>query len=73
MTAPRGDAPVRHLTVADLAEREGVSVHQVYRWNSEGTGPVRLQSGKRGPCRYRLADVIAWERTRERGGSLVPA
>ena len=53
-----------HLTTAELAAREGVSVATVYAWNSQGTGPVRLKSGPRSPCRYRLADVEAWEASR---------
>ena len=57
-----------HLTVVELAEREGVAVKTVYRWNTEGTGPRRIQQGTRGKVRYRLADVEAWERTQEKGG-----
>lgn len=49
----------KHLTVEDLAEREGVPVATVYQWNSRGDGPRRLIIGRH--VRYRLADVIAWE------------
>lgn len=58
----------KHLSPADLAEREGVSVQTVYCWNSDGSGPVYLKVGRH--ARYRLADVIAWENERlvARGG-----
>jgi predicted DNA-binding transcriptional regulator AlpA len=52
----------RHLSPEDLAEREGVSVQTVYYWNKTGTGPRYMKIGTR--CRYALADVLAWERTR---------
>lgn len=51
-----------HLTIKDLAEREGVPVATVYRWNSDGTGPRYLKVGRH--VRYRLADVLAWEESR---------
>lgn len=54
--------PERHLSVKDLAEREGVPVGTVYTWNSKRTGPRYMKIGKH--VRYRLADVIAWENTR---------
>jgi predicted DNA-binding transcriptional regulator AlpA len=57
-----GDGTDRHLTVADLAERYGISVWTVYGWNQRGTGPRCLKIGAL--CRYRLADVIAWENSR---------
>lgn len=54
----------RHLTAEELADRAGVSLHTVYRWNSRGGGPPYLKLGRH--ARYRLADVIAWEKSRER-------
>jgi excisionase family DNA binding protein len=59
MTASPG---VRHLTIAELAEREGVEVETVYAWNSRGTGPRPMGRGR--GRRYRLADVEAWEESR---------
>ena len=61
------DADRRHLTVEDLAERLAVPVKTIYKWNGEGTGPRYLKVGIH--CRYRLSDVLAWEKTRiaERG------
>ncbi len=57
----------KHLTVEDLAEREGVAVQTIYGWNKSGAGPAYMRIG--GFVRYRLADVEAWEvaRTVERG------
>jgi excisionase family DNA binding protein len=52
----------RHLTVTDLAEREGVPVDTVYWWNRSGNGPVYMKVGRH--VRYRLSDVIAWEQKR---------
>lgn len=56
----------RHLTIKDLAEREGVPVATVYQWNAKGTSPRYLRIGRH--VRYRLADVIAWEDGRYAGG-----
>jgi predicted DNA-binding transcriptional regulator AlpA len=52
----------KHLTPEDLAEREGVPLETVYGWNKTGKGPRYMKIGRH--CRYRLADVIAWEKTR---------
>lgn len=57
----------RHLTVADLAEREGVPQQTIYKWNSEGTGPRYMSIGRH--VRYRLADVLAWETAQYAPGS----
>jgi predicted DNA-binding transcriptional regulator AlpA len=55
----------RHLTVPDLAARCGVTVRTVYEWNKHGTGPAYFKPGGVGSrCRYRLADVLAWESER---------
>lgn len=59
-------APERHLTVEELAERYGVTVWTVYRWNSTGTGPKYMKIGRH--RRYKLADVLAWENTRYADG-----
>lgn len=56
------DADRRHLTVPELAEREGVPVKTVYKWNADGSGPQYLRVGKH--CRYPFPGVIAWEKTR---------
>lgn len=51
-----------HLTPAELAERERVPLETVYGWNKTGDGPPRMKIGRH--VRYRLADVIAWEKSR---------
>lgn len=55
-----------HLTIVELAERERVPIETVYGWNKNGTGPPRMKIGRY--VRYRLADVLAWEASRLRGG-----
>lgn len=61
------DVDRRHLTVKELAERLQVPPQTIYDWNMRGVGPRYLKVGIY--CRYRLSDVLAWERTRvaERG------
>lgn len=51
-----------HLSVQDLARREGVPVQTIYGWNKTGTGPRFMKIGRH--VRYRLADVIKWEDSR---------
>jgi predicted DNA-binding transcriptional regulator AlpA len=52
----------RHLSPNELAEREGVPLETVYGWNRTGSAPPRIRVGRH--VRYRLADVIAWEKSR---------
>ena len=52
----------KHLGPEQLAEREGVSVQTVYGWNKTRTGPRFMKIGRH--VRYRLADVVAWEKAR---------
>ena len=58
-----GDSP--YLTVDDLAERYQVPVQTVRHWRIRGTGPKAVKIGRY--LRYRLEDVIAWERQLEAG------
>ena len=51
-----------HLTIADVAEREGVPENTVYQWNSRGVGPRYMRIGRH--VRYRLSDVVEWENSR---------
>ncbi len=55
--------PGEHLSPAELAAREGVSLATIYEWNYRGTGPRYFRTGTSpgGRVRYRLADVEQWE------------
>jgi predicted DNA-binding transcriptional regulator AlpA len=59
---------MRHLSPAELAERESVPLESVYSWNKNGTGPRYMKLGRH--CRYRMADVLAWEASRTVGAGL---
>ena len=50
----------RWLTRRELAERYGVPVRTPAEWASKGTGPRYAKFGRH--VRYRLSDVIDWER-----------
>jgi predicted DNA-binding transcriptional regulator AlpA len=58
----------RHLSPAELAARYSVPLETVYGWNKTRTGPRFMKIGRH--VRYRLADVIAWEDSRARGGKV---
>jgi predicted DNA-binding transcriptional regulator AlpA len=58
----RGNDAERFLTVKDLKARYGVPVQTIYDWNAKGVGPKYMKLGIH--CRYRLADVLAWEKSR---------
>lgn len=49
----------RHLSMSDLADREGVPLQTVRGWRTKGYGPRGMAVGRH--VRYRLSDVIAWE------------
>lgn len=49
----------RHLSMSDLAEREGVPLQTVRVWRTKGYGPRGMTVGRH--VRYRLSEVIAWE------------
>jgi predicted DNA-binding transcriptional regulator AlpA len=55
----RGDGTEQHLSIAQLAAREGVPLRTIYAWNVAGTGPRRMRLGR--VVRYRLSDVEEWE------------
>lgn len=46
------------LTIEELAQFFGISKDTAYRWNVAGTGPRRIQIGRR--VMYRKADVQDW-------------
>jgi excisionase family DNA binding protein len=54
--------PEKHLTPAELAEREGVTLDTIYRWNWLKRGPRFIKFGR--AVRYKLSDVEAWENSR---------
>lgn len=60
--APGVKPTTRHLSPAELAEREGVPLETVYGWNKTRSGPQFMKIGRH--VRYREADVIAWEKSR---------
>ena len=60
-TPPSDARTERHLTVRDLADRYDVSVWTIYRWNHLGSGPPYIKPGGN-KVRYRLADVLEWEK-----------
>ncbi|WP_202864911.1 helix-turn-helix transcriptional regulator [Rothia halotolerans] len=52
----------RHLTMQDLADREGVALQTVKSWRVQGYGPKAMKINNKF-VRFRLSDVIAWEET----------
>lgn len=57
--------PDQHLiTPAQLALRWGLSLHTLSQWRVAGTGPkfIRLGDGERPRIRYRMSDILAYER-----------
>jgi DNA-binding transcriptional MerR regulator len=51
------------LTTEQLAERHQVESSTVRYWRHMGTGPRGTRFGRR--VKYRLSDVVAWEKDRE--------
>lgn len=66
----RGDDADRWISRRELADRYGVPVKTPAEWASKGTGPRYARFGRH--VRYRLGDVLEWERAqvvdRERKG-----
>lgn len=56
---PMDSLAARHLSVRELADREGVPDATVYAWRASNKGPRAMRIGKY--LRYRLEDVLAWE------------
>jgi predicted DNA-binding transcriptional regulator AlpA len=61
------DDTAPNLSPQALADRYGLPLETVYGWNKTRSGPKYLKIGRH--VRYRLSDVLAWEKTRmaERG------
>lgn len=58
------DPDITYLSVRDLAQRYGVAPSTVWRWCDRGDYP-RPVSLTPGCTRWRMADVLTWERERE--------
>lgn len=56
-----GDSP--YMTIDDLAERYQIPVQTVRHWRIRGTGPRAVKIGRY--IRYRVDDVLDWERQLE--------
>jgi len=52
----------QYLSPAELAVRYDVPIETVYGWNKTGRGPQFLRIGRH--VRYRVTDVLAWEKSR---------
>jgi predicted DNA-binding transcriptional regulator AlpA len=65
----KDDDTAPNLSPEALAERYGVPLETVYGWNKTRRGPRYMKIGRH--VRYRLADVLAWEKSRlvERSGA----
>ena len=62
--------PDQHLiTPAQLALRWGLSLNTLSQWRAAGTGPayLRLGDGERPRIRYRMSDILAYERRSKEG------
>jgi hypothetical protein len=64
---PAADTNTTHLTQEDVARRFRISVATIERWRSESVGPVYLKLC--GKIRYRLQDILAYERDCLRRGT----
>ena len=62
--------PDQHLiTPAQLALRWGLNINTLNQWRAAGTGPayLRLGDGERPRIRYRMSDILAYERRSKEG------
>ena len=62
--------PDQHLiTPAQLAIRWGVALNTLSQWRASGGGPafLRLGDGERPRIRYRMSDILAYERRAKEG------
>lgn len=53
----------KHLTREELAKRLQVPIETIRYWDKIGQAPPRIKLGHH-TIRYRLVDVIAWEKSR---------
>jgi hypothetical protein len=61
----------RWLTRRELADRYSLPVKTPAEWATKGTGPPYAKFGRH--VRYRLSDVIAWEKEQFAGHRCRPA
>lgn len=62
--------PDQHLiTPAQLALRWNLNLNTLSQWRAAGTGPayLRLGDGERPRIRYRMSDILAYERKAKEG------
>ena len=62
--------PDQHLiTPAQLGIRWGLSLHTLSQWRANNSGPayLRLGDGERPRIRYRMSDILAYERRAKEG------
>ena len=62
--------PDQHLiTPAQLGIRWGLSLHTLSQWRVNNSGPsyLRLGDGERPRIRYRMSDILAYERRAKEG------
>ena len=62
--------PDQHLiTPAQLALRWNLNPNTLSQWRAAGTGPayLRLGDGERPRIRYRMSDILAYERKAKEG------
>ena len=61
------DKPEKLLTTKDLADRWTLNSGSIENWRNAGKGPKYLRLGVGYTCviRYRLKDVLRWEKQNE--------
>jgi hypothetical protein len=68
--SPASQSSDQHLiTPAQLAVRWSMTLATLSQWRSAGTGPeyLRRGDGKRPRIRYRMGDILAYERRAKEG------
>ena len=69
MSAASQPADQHLITPAQLALRWNLNLNTLWQWRAAGTGPVylRLGDGERPRIRYRMSDILAYERRSKEG------
>ena len=59
------------LTTRDLASRWKMKPGTLRTWRARGTGPRYFRpNGERGSVRYKLAEIVEWEKVHRSGGGM---